>query len=148
MSDATKETIARTRAQIVAPMRRIISDRYGNRGVPAHFWLGVTCEDNRVKRNLDIMRKTKDKVGDFTAFVSVEPIVAPCDKLDFAGIDWVLTGGESGPHCRPMEYEWLEAANEKALSAGIAARSGHQVRVQPRDGRVDRPLRRFAMLQR
>ena len=102
------------------PMRRYITDRYGNSGVPANFWLGVTCEDNRVKRNLDLMRATKEKVGDFTAFVSVEPITAPCDELDFAGIDWVLTGGESGPHCRPMEFAWLEQANEKALSAGIA----------------------------
>jgi protein gp37 len=37
-------------------MRRFIYDRYGSRGVPAHIWLGVTCEDNRVKRLLDILR--------------------------------------------------------------------------------------------
>jgi protein gp37 len=31
-------------------MRRFITERYGQTGVPAHFWLGVTCEDNRVRR--------------------------------------------------------------------------------------------------
>ena len=101
-------------------MRRFITERYtSNSGVPSNFWIGVTCEDNRVKRGLDILRATKYEVGDFTAFTSIEPITAPCDKIDLAGVDWVLTGGESGPRCRPMEYEWLEQANEKALSAGI-----------------------------
>jgi protein gp37 len=100
-------------------MRRFTTERYGRSGVPGHFWLGVTCEDNRVRRLLDIMRATKDRVGDFTAFTSIEPITAPCDQIDLTGVDWVLTGGESGPHCRQMRFEWLEQANEKALSAGI-----------------------------
>jgi protein gp37 len=101
------------------PMRRYVCDRYGNRGIPANIWLGVTCEDNRVKRGLDLLRDIKDRVGDFTAFTSIEPITAPCDELDLAGIDWVLTGGESGPKGRPMEFAWLEQANDKALAAGI-----------------------------
>jgi protein gp37 len=100
-------------------MRRVITDRYSGSGVPAHFWLGVTCEDNRVKRGLDIMRGTKDRVGEFTAFTSVEPITAPCDELDLTGIDWVLTGGESGPGARPMEFAWLETIHDKALSGGV-----------------------------
>ena len=57
-------------------MRRIITNHYARIGVPEHFWLGVTCEDNRVKRVLDILRATKDRVGDFTAFSSVEPAEA------------------------------------------------------------------------
>ena len=101
-------------------MRKVIEARYGNKGVPANFWLGVSCEDNRVAGRLNILRRLKDRVGDFTAFTSVEPIVAPCDELDFTGVDWVLTGGESGPRARPMEFEWLEQANENALGAGIA----------------------------
>ena len=100
-------------------MRRVVEDRY-KRGVPAHFWLGVTAEDNRVKRMLDILRATKQRVGDFTAFTSVEPITAPADELDFSGLDWVLTGGESGPKARPMQFAWLEAVHDKVLAAGIA----------------------------
>lgn len=101
-------------------MRRIITDRYGNRGVPENLWLGVSAEDNRVKGRLNVLRRLKDQAGAFTAFVSVEPIVAPCDELDFTGIDWVLTGGESGGKARPMEFGWLEQANEKAIEAEIA----------------------------
>src|ERR1700730_14462537 len=40
-------------------MRKMISDRYGNRGVPANFWLGVSAEDNRVKGRLNILRRLK-----------------------------------------------------------------------------------------
>jgi|SRR5579864_3014571 len=100
-------------------MRKHVQARYGNRGVPANFWLGVSAEDSRVKGRLNILRRLKDQVGEFTAFTSVEPIVAPCDELDFTGIDWVLTGGESGRHARDMLFPWLEQANEKALGAGI-----------------------------
>jgi len=101
------------------PMRRYVFERYGNRGIPANIWLGVTCEDNRVKRGLDLLRDVKGRVGDFTAFTSIEPITAPCDEIELTGIDWVLTGGESGPRARSMQFEWLEQVNEKALSAGI-----------------------------
>jgi protein gp37 len=100
-------------------MRRFVLDHYGHSGIPANIWLGVTCEDNRVKRGLDLLRDVKDRVGDFTAFTSIEPITARCDEIDLTGIDWVLTGGESGPRARPMQFDWLEQANEKALSAGI-----------------------------
>ena len=100
-------------------MRRIITARYGNRPVPSNFWIGVTCEDNRVKRGLDILRGTKEKVGDFTAFASIEPITAPCDQIDLTGIDWVLTGGESGGNARPMKFEWLQQIHDKISEAEI-----------------------------
>lgn len=100
-------------------MRRVMSDRYRNHPVPEHFWIGVTCEDNRVARGLDILRDTKARIGDFTAFTSVEPITAPCDKISFQDIDWVLTGGESGPHARPMEFAWLEDVHERVFEIGI-----------------------------
>jgi hypothetical protein len=82
------------------------------------LWLGVTAEDNRLAPALELLRQTKDQVGEFTAFASVEPITAPADKLDFAGIDWVLSG-ESGPKARPMQFDWLEDVHERILAAGI-----------------------------
>jgi protein gp37 len=123
------QTIIQILTKRPGPMRRYVVDRYGNSGVPAHIWLGVTCEDNRVKRSLDLLRGLKDRVGDFTAFASIEPITASCDEIDLTAIDWVLTGGESGPKARPMRFEWLEQANEKALAARIPLhfkQYGHQ----------------------
>jgi protein gp37 len=103
-----------------ARMRQMVVTRYGSRGVPQHIWLGVSCEDNRVAARLKFLRRLKEQVGDFCAFTSVEPILAPCDGLDLAGIDWVLTGGESGPKCRPMQLAWLRQAHEATRRAGAA----------------------------
>jgi Protein of unknown function (DUF5131) len=101
--------------------RQILVDRYGNRGVPANFWIGVSCEDNRVAARLNVLRSIKDRTGGtMTAFVSVEPIVGPTDALDFSGMNWVITGGESGGGARLMLSAWLMPAIENAKKAGAA----------------------------
>jgi len=100
-------------------MRRLLTDRYDAGDVPENFWIGVTCEDNRVARGLDILRATKRALGQFTAFASIEPITAPCDEIDLTDIDWVLTGGESGPKARPMDVAWLDQAHDQVAWRGI-----------------------------
>jgi hypothetical protein len=101
--------------------RQILVDRYGNRGIPANFWIGVSCEDNRVAARLNILRSIKERTGgNMTAFVSVEPIIGPTDALDFSGCDWVITGGESGGGARLMMTKWLLPAIENAKKAGAA----------------------------
>jgi hypothetical protein len=69
---------------------------------------------------LNVVRRLKDQVGEFTAFASLEPIIGPTDQLDFTGIDWVLTGGESGPGARRGEFAWLAATSGECLSTGRA----------------------------
>ena len=98
-------------------MRKYIHARFRNRPVPDNIWLGPSVEDNRVNGRLRITRALKDDVGEFTAFASVEPIIGPCDALDFTRIDWVLTGGESGWHARPMQLQWLRQAHAGARAA-------------------------------
>jgi hypothetical protein len=66
------------------------------------------------------MRTIRERCGGGTFFVSVEPIVGPTDALDFTGVDWVITGGESGAGARTMERGWLLAAVETALRQGSA----------------------------
>ena len=39
--------------------RRLLTARYGGRGIPPHIWIGVSVEDNRVHKRLDIMRSIK-----------------------------------------------------------------------------------------
>ena len=36
-------------------------------------------------------------------FLSIEPLLAPLGRLDLHRIDWVIVGGESGPHARAMD---------------------------------------------
>ena len=98
--------------------RKLLSARYGNKGIPSHMWFGASVEDNRVAGRLNIMRRLKDQVGTMTLFASVEPIVGPTDAIDFTGLDWVITGGESGPGARVMQRGWLLPAIENAQKAG------------------------------
>lgn len=35
------------------------------------------------------------------------------------GIDWVVVGGESGPHARPMHPEWARSLRDQCADAGV-----------------------------
>lgn len=100
-------------------MRRYIEKRYAKRGMPAHIWLGVSVEDNRVKGRIDMLRTLKQLCG-CVAFLSVEPLIGDPDRHDYGGIDQVLVGGESGFGARPMEPEWARRAVTLARQAGAA----------------------------
>ena len=41
-------------------------------------------------------------------------------KLDLAGIDWVIVGGESGPGARPMKPEWAREVRDQCQDTGVA----------------------------
>lgn len=36
-----------------------------------------------------------------------------------SGIDWVIVGGESGPHVRPMHPDWARALRDQCAAAGV-----------------------------
>jgi len=36
------------------------------------------------------------------------------------GIDWVIVGGESGPHARPMQTQWAIEVRNQCLKAKVA----------------------------
>jgi protein gp37 len=39
---------------------------------------------------------------------------------DVPALDWVIVGGESGPHARPMEQKWVENIRAQCESANVA----------------------------
>ena len=100
--------------------RKLLVDRYAGRGVPANMWIGTTAESNDVAGRVDILRSIQERTGPMTAFLSVEPIIGPTDKIDFTGMSWIITGGESGGGARVMQRPWLMAAIEQAQRRGIA----------------------------
>jgi len=81
-----------------------------------NIWMGVSVEDERVKSRIDFLRKTKAKVK----FLSCEPLIGPLKKLNLKKIDWVIVGGESGHHARPMKEEWVLDIQEQCKKKDVA----------------------------
>ena len=90
------------------------------KGVPDNIWLGVTAENDEVHGCIDALRKLKQAVGEFTAYVNVEPLLGPVDHHDYSNINWVGVGGEAGARARPCREEWVRQVISKARSAGAA----------------------------
>jgi protein gp37 len=81
-----------------------------------NVWLGTSIENNEVVWRADFLRQTPAAIR----FLSLEPMLGPVDMLDLAGIDWVITGGESGPPHRRFDPDWARAVRDRCLDLGIA----------------------------
>lgn len=83
--------------------------------LPDNFWAGATVEHARTRHRIDSLRRIPAKVR----FLSIEPLIAPVGIVDLADIDWIITGGESGPDCRMMRVEWLREMRDQAIAQGV-----------------------------
>lgn len=83
---------------------------------PPNVWLGVTAEDQRrADERIPILLDIPAAVR----FVSHEPALEEI-RLPDVGIDWVITGGESGPGARPYDVRWARRLIEHGSSLGVA----------------------------
>jgi protein gp37 len=80
-----------------------------------HVWMGVSVENSRFVHRIDDLRQT----GACVKFLSLEPLLGPLSCLDLRGIDWVIVGGESGPHARPMQPAWVADIRDQCRHAGV-----------------------------
>jgi protein gp37 len=81
-----------------------------------HIWMGVSVENARFQHRIDHLRVTRAHVK----FLSLEPLLGPLPNLDLGNIDWVIVGGESGPHARPMDPSWVSDIRDQCRNAGVA----------------------------
>lgn len=82
---------------------------------PTNVWMGVSVENERYLYRIDHLRRVRAHVR----FLSLEPLLGPLPGLDLEGIQWVITGGESGPGARPVAPEWIRAIRDRCLVAGV-----------------------------
>ena len=80
-----------------------------------NIWLGVSIESGRWLRRLEALCLTSAK----TRFLSLEPLLGPLPNLDLSGVDWVITGGESGPGARPMDPDWVREIRDNCVSRDV-----------------------------
>jgi protein gp37 len=97
-------------------MRNYLKSRYGSSPGPAHMWFGVSVEDGAKLSRVRHLQEAPAGVR----FLSIEPLIGDVGKLNLAGIDWVIVGGESGPRARPMERAWVRSIRDQCKAAGVA----------------------------
>lgn len=103
--DKVFETIKHTpqhQYQILTKREKQLEKYFETREVPSNVWLGVTVEDKKSKKRIDVLRKIKAKIH----FLSIEPLLEDIGIVDLSNIQWVIVGGESGHKARPMKKEW------------------------------------------
>lgn len=115
-------------------------------GLPPNVWLGATIA-NQEEADRDIPKLLA--VPARVRFLSMEPLLGPVqletiyntnlgegqpylhplsgavsdghgDVCSIEGIDWVIVGGESGHHARPMDVEWARSLQQQCKAAGTA----------------------------
>jgi protein gp37 len=97
-------------------MQRHMEQQYGSSHVvPPNIWLGVSVEEAKVKRRIDVLRMTPARVR----FLSIEPLIGPLGELDLAGIHWVIVGGESGPGARPIHPDWVREIRDQCIAQNV-----------------------------
>jgi protein gp37 len=111
-------------------MVRYLRGRYGAGFAPAHIWLGVSVEDAKNAVRLKHLKSAQASIK----FVSFEPLIGPVGKVDLAGIDWVIVGGESGPRARPIEEEWVLEIRDLCRAAKVAFFFKQWGGVRPKSG--------------
>lgn len=79
---------------------------------PNNVWMGVSVETADFTCRIDCLRKTDARIK----FLSLEPLLGPMPRLDLTGIDWVIVGGESGPHARLMKPEWVRQIRGQCIA--------------------------------
>jgi protein gp37 len=80
-------------------------------------WLGVSAEDQaRASLRIPALKAAPAAVR----FVPAEPLLGPIPAPRLDGIDWLITGGESGPRARPLDIGWVRELIAAARHAGTA----------------------------
>jgi protein gp37 len=71
---------------------------------PSNVWMGVSVENSdTIQRIIDLQQ-----VPAAIRFISFEPLIGPINTFPVTGIGWAIVGGESGPHARSLNPDWVE----------------------------------------
>ena len=111
-------------------MRDFVNERYRKAPVPSHIWLGVSVEDQQALSRIEHLKQANASIR----FLSLEPLLESLGQLDLNGIEWVITGGESGPHWRPVQLEWVRDIRDQCLKAKVAFFFKQWGGVRPKSG--------------
>lgn len=113
-----------------------------------HLWLGVSVEDQKTanERILILLQ-----IPAAHRWVSIEPMLGPINlegyfyhkSFHLRSLNWIVVGGETGPHARPMEIEWARDVISQCKAAGVpvfvkqlSGKDGKDMNKWPEDLRI------------
>ena len=82
----------------------------------SNIWIGVSIEQDGYCWRANHLRQVPASIR----FISAEPLLGPLTNLNLDGIDWLITGGESGLGYRPCNPEWVRDLRDRCQAAGVA----------------------------
>ncbi len=82
---------------------------------PKNVWMGVSVELEKYYSRIELLRAVPAAVR----FLSLEPLLGPLDGLPLRGIHWVIAGGESGPHARFPDGQWIRSIRDQCVATGV-----------------------------
>jgi len=120
----TIEAFDRLDVQIVSKRISAVAKRLaaiGRTTWPKHAGLIITvCNQAEAARDVPRLLALKAKLGIPWVGLSIEPMLGPIDLTPWLDrIDWVICGGESGPHARPMHPDWARSLRDQCVAAGV-----------------------------
>lgn len=83
--------------------------------IAPNVWMGVSIESQAYTHRVELLRRVASSIR----FLSVEPLLGPIEALPLEGIQWVILGGESGHHARPMEPGWVRSIRDQCRQARV-----------------------------
>jgi protein gp37 len=125
----------------IGNVHRMIPQSWLLDGWPSNVWLGITVV-NQEEADRDIPKLLGIPAA--VRFLSCEPLLGPVDLTgyhlaDRCGgeypfkmlphehrttraemLDWVISGGESGPKARPSHPDWHRSLRDQCAAAGVA----------------------------
>ncbi len=125
-------------------MMDYLSSRWSFMQPPKNIWLGTSVED---QKTADDRIPLLLQIPAAVRFVSYEPALGPVDfrnvKMRMVGgevvcidaltsewvpgepsptknhLDWIIAGGESGPHARPTHPEWFRSVRDECFATEV-----------------------------
>jgi protein gp37 len=111
---------------------KVAAEFFDDVGMPSNVWMGTTVEDQKMADlRIPILLSIPAKVR----FLSCEPLLGPVDLDDTvrrarlavsvaspvatSSIDWVISGGESGPKARPSHPDWFRIVRDQCAAGGV-----------------------------
>ena len=101
--------------QVLTKRAKRMAEYFDTRFTPKNVWLGVTCEHAQHYQRISYLRQIPATVR----FLSCEPLMSDMHDIYLGGIDWVITGGESGVNARRTPVEWFRILRDQCRLSNV-----------------------------